>query len=287
MGRTILLGLAALTSLWMLEGVMAIDQGEAAVVFRFGAPARTASAGLHLRAPWPIETHTVVRMAEVRRVETGAQRMLTGDTNLVDLALVVQYTVGDPLAHELSLRAPSAVVIAEVIAAATAVVSTMDVDRLLTTGRAELQQRVVTLSQERLDALRSGLRLDDVEVAELGPPPAVVDAFNDVSSARGDRETLALGAEAYASTVVPDARGAAAQKIEAARADASRRVAGATAEVERFSLLSEAAHGGAAAVRAALIAQTAARVGEQAHVIVARPGDRVHLPSLPDTTDGR
>ena len=75
----IILGLLALSS------VVIVDTGDVAVVYRFGAVDRTMGAGLGLRAPWPIERHEVVDVSEMRRAEPGPVRMLTGDTNLVDV----------------------------------------------------------------------------------------------------------------------------------------------------------------------------------------------------------
>ena len=133
------LGLVALPLLWLATGLFVVETGDVAVVFRFGAIDRTAQAGLGAHLPWPFESHEVVRVSEVRRVEPGRTRMLTGDTNLVDLDLVVQLTVADPALWLTGTADPEADAAAIVTSVATDIVASMDVDRLLTTGRAELQ----------------------------------------------------------------------------------------------------------------------------------------------------
>ena len=276
--KKLLTGLALLVgAVALADGVMFVDSGEAAVVYRFGAVVRTASAGLQLRAPWPLESDERIAIGEARRVETGERRLLTGDTNLVDLDLVVQYAVSDPVAYVLGATDPEAVVIQTVKASAAEVLSTMEVDFLMTTGRSELQTRLRERAQAGLDARQIGVTLADVDVRELSPPPPVVDAFNDVSSARGDRETLALSADAYASTVIPDARGEAARLTEAAGADASRIVSDAQGDVARFKALKIAHDASPGSVRAQLRAELWADLGERIDVVGAAPGTEVYL----------
>ena len=268
--------LALLPLGWAASGVMLVETGDVAVVFRFGEVTRTQGAGIGTRLPWPIEHHEVVSVSEVRRVEPGRTRMLTGDTNLVDLDLVVQVTVSDPVAWLTATADPESEAAAIVTSIATEVVSTMDVDRLLTTGRAELQQRVLADAQAALTDMGSGARLDAIDIRELTPPPAVVDAFNDVSSARGDRETLALGAEAYTSKLLPEARGTAATSLARAQGRAAERVTGARADVSRFEATAQSPQRRAETTR--LRAEALARAGERAVVQVVPPGTIVTLP---------
>ena len=269
-------GLATL--LLAAESVMFVDSDEVAVVFRFGAVARVGAAGLGLRLPRPIESDTRVGVTEVQRLSLDRRRIITGDTNLVDVSLVAQFTVADPVAWLVALRNPETVVKSEVDAAASSVIATMGVDELLTTARARLQQRIADDAQARLDGMGTGVRLVAVDVRELVPPPAVVDAFNDVSSARGDQQTLALAADAYASEVIPDARGKAARQVEGARATAAEQVARARQDVHRFEVLAEEHARAPAALEQALHAQTVQSVGKKARVVVAPAGTGVVLP---------
>jgi len=273
--------LAAMLVGILAGGIVTVDSGETAVVYRFGAMQRVMGPGLNLRAPWPIETHEIVGVSEIRRAEPGRQRLLTGDTNLVDIDLVIQYSVSDPVQYVHSLADPQQTLSSVVLAATADVVSTMSVDTLLTTGRTELQRRVGLVAQDSLDAWGAGVRVAAIEVRELNPPPEVVDAFNDVSSARGDRETLALAAEAYASERIPEVRGKAGATQEQALAGAAVRSARAAGDVARFRALQAHAEGSGQAIRDLLWSQTAARVGQKVQMHVIKGATEVRIGDAP------
>ncbi|MFH1467492.1 MAG: protease modulator HflK [Pseudomonadota bacterium] len=278
--RSVLLWGAAGAALlgWLASGVMMVDTGQQAVVYRFGAIDHVANAGLHLRLPWPIEADERLNVTEARRVELASARLLTADTNLVQLTLAVQYTVGDPVAWSLSASDSEQVVASLVQGTAMAAAASIDVDELLTTGRADLERRVLMAAQEAADRWQLGVRLVAVDVRELAPPGPVVDAFNDVSSARGDRETIALSAEAYASKLLPDVRGQAAEGLEQARADAARRTARARSETSRFEQLLPAWRQDREGTRIDLEARAVAAATRGLQVIVATPETEIVLP---------
>ena len=267
----VLLGLLAFSS------TVIVDTGDVAVVYRFGAVDRTLAAGLGLRAPWPIEHHEIVDVSEVRRAEPGPVRMLTGDTNLVDVDLVIQYRVSDPVTFQLGMADVEETLAGVVFAVTKDRVATMGVDVLLTTGRTELQQGAARSANVLLNRLNTGLRVDAVEVREITPPPDVLDAFKDVSSARGDRETLALAAEAYASKRLPQVRGAAAEEMEAAKTFAADRAAHAAGDVSRFQEFLQAKRAAPRAIQAQLWLETARTVGQQVDVLPLSEGTEVRI----------
>lgn len=271
------LGLAALL---LGNGLVLVDSGEVAVIYRFGAVDRVASAGLGIRAPWPIESHEVVGVSEVRRVEPGEQRLLTGDTNLVDVDLIIQYTISDPVDFLLSAKEPEALLTGMVFSVTAEIVATMGVDVLLTTGRAKLQQDAERAAQAVLDRHEVGVRLVAVEVREITPPPAVLDAFKDVSSARGDRDTLALAAEAYVSKHLPDVRGEVVELIESTRAQGAQQLARAAGDVSRFEALSAIEKESPQSTRIQIWTDAVERIGSQVQVHVMRADTEVRIEGL-------
>ncbi len=254
--------------------VMLVDSGEVAVIQRFGAVVGTREPGLGFRWPWPVEADLRVGVTEVRRVELARRRLLTGDTNLVEVELVAQYRVTDPVRWSMQIDEPEALVIAEIAAATVAAVARVGVDELLTSGRATLQTEVLRRAQEALVTI--GVRLEAIDLRELAPPDAVVNAFNDVSSARGDQETTVLAAEAYASQALPDVRGRATTQVEQARAAASRQTGRAEAAAATLAALASAE--GSGGVRRELWRRMAVGVAGRAEVKALPPGSNLVIP---------
>ena len=66
-------GLALLVAVGASSTVF-VDSGDVAVVYRFGQVDRTLTAGLGLRAPWPIESHEMDIVPPKPIVAIGANR---------------------------------------------------------------------------------------------------------------------------------------------------------------------------------------------------------------------
>src|SRR5690606_21980057 len=91
--------------------------------------------------------------------------------------------------------------------------------------------------QAALDAYRTGLAVTELNLPNARPPEEVKPAFDDVNSAQQDKDRLKNEAEAYASKIVPEARGQAARVRTVAEGYRTASIARATGDAERFSLL--------------------------------------------------
>ncbi|HUH55774.1 MAG TPA: FtsH protease activity modulator HflK, partial [Rhodanobacter sp.] len=91
--------------------------------------------------------------------------------------------------------------------------------------------------QKTLDSYNSGLRVTEVSFQNVAPPNEVKDAFDDVNNAREDKQSIENGALAYASKVVPVARGDAARIAAEAVGYKAERIARAQGDTARFDLL--------------------------------------------------
>ncbi|MEZ5933088.1 MAG: FtsH protease activity modulator HflK [Alphaproteobacteria bacterium] len=225
----VLWGLGGVALIGFLStGVYSVAPGEEAVVRRFGEviEPRVAS-GLHYRLPWPIDRVDIVNVNQVRREQVGvlepeaehlhpeppsALQALSGDTNVVDVEVTVQYRVRDPADYLINVRyAPYRLVRDTLRAAATSLVTRLPVDALLTTGRQTLQQAIQEETQERLDRYRSGLAVVGVDLQKAFPPTPVASAFTAVNTAREDMVRTINEATGYANSLLPEARGEAQQ----------------------------------------------------------------------------
>lgn len=203
----------------LLSGFYQVEPGEAAVVRRYGrVAANNVGPGLHYRLPWPIEQVDIVSVDTVRRTDSPASLMLTGDENLISVRLSLHYNVTDAAAFLLNTANPEILATQAGEAAMRQVVAQETVDALLTIDKAVIEQRAAELAQSTLDDYNAGLQVVGVQLLESSPPPEVADAFRDVASAREDRNTFINEALAYQNEVVPLARGDAARIVQEANA---------------------------------------------------------------------
>src|SRR5262249_18189422 len=138
----------------LASGFYVVGADERAVVRRFGAVEAEAGPGVHYRFPWPVDRLDVVKTTSVQKVGGGFARpvsetaapsrmeLVTGDTNIVNVALVLQYVIRDPAEFLFQIEeAPSYVeAVAETVLTETII--GMSIDEVLTRGRIAVQERV-------------------------------------------------------------------------------------------------------------------------------------------------
>ncbi|MGE0824903.1 MAG: FtsH protease activity modulator HflK [Candidatus Binatia bacterium] len=237
---------------WLLQGFYVVGPSERAVVRLFGKVVTQAGPGLAYRLPWPLQTHDLVDVASIRRLELGFRSqdgrseavpteslMLTVDENLVQVQLFAQYLVRDPVKFLFHARDPEVILPALTEAAVRSVVGQNSIDYILSEGRVDVQAQTSTYLQELLDAYETGVRVIEARLLTVEPPQQVRDIFDDVFRAREDSERLIQEARGYRADVVPKARGEAAQMLQRAEAYKAQRVIRAQGDAVRFLTLLE------------------------------------------------
>lgn len=194
-----------------------IQPGEQAVVNWFGGKySHTIDSGTRITAPWPIqmvekENVTQVRLEEVPGTNTE-KLILTGDQNLVDLSYLIRWNISDLTLFKYQLNDPRNALLEIGEAAMRAAVARQELDAVLTgAGRAEIEQDVRTAMQARLDAFRSGIQVQGIEINKVDPPGRVEEAFKDVSSAQQDADAAINRARAVAQQSLARAQGDASE----------------------------------------------------------------------------
>lgn len=244
--------LGALLVLWILTGFYTVGPGEVGVVRQFGKVVKVTDSGLHLRLPYPIQTHNIVNVEQQRRAEIGfrSQRqgnvpagarddeslMLTADENIVEVHMVVQYRVQDPVAFLFNVRDPEETLHAAAQVALRSVIGANSIDAVITGGADRTRQRLEVQQQlqEMLDQYGTGLNVAEISFTLADAPVEVRDAFHDVLRALEERERKVNEATAYSADIVPRARGEARQIINQAEAFREERVSRARGEADRF-----------------------------------------------------
>jgi membrane protease subunit HflK len=210
------LALIGIVLVWLFAtSVHQIGPKEQAIVTTFGKYSRTLGPGLNFTFPWPFQHVETEEVSEFRieAIPSGeAQRlMLTGDQNLVDLSYIVRWNIKDLKQFRFQLVAPEETVREVAEAAMRAEVAEKTLDQVFSgAGRADIELRVLERMQALLDAYRSGITVQGVQIRKTDPPSEVEEAFKNVSAAQQDAESYLNQAEATAQQVLARAQGDAA-----------------------------------------------------------------------------
>ncbi len=248
-GALLIAGVIALV--WLGSGFFIVQEGHQAVVTSFGKYAYTSDAGFQWRFPYPFQAHETVPVTQLRSVEVGRNTvvpatglrdssMLTQDENIVDIRFTVQYRLGDARAYLFENRNPDEAVVLASESAVREIVGRSKVDSVLYEQRDALAVDLVKSVQTQLDRLRAGIIVSNVNVQNVQVPDSVQASFNDAVKASADRDRFKNEGQAYASDVIPKARGTASRLMEEAEGYRSRVVAQAEGDAQRFrSVLTE------------------------------------------------
>jgi modulator of FtsH protease HflK len=231
---------------WLGSGFHVLAADERGVVRRFGAITAQLGPGMHYVLPWPVSRVDVVKSTSVLKEGAGFRfagqetealtgiELLTGDTNILSIALVLQFVIRDPAGFLTRIEQPRELVELLAQCVLTETVATMPVDGVLTTGRLAIQDRVRVRTQTLLDRERSGIQITSASIMAITLDRSVAESFQDVADATADREKTINEAHSYANALLPKARGDAAGTLGDAQNYKRQVAAKAEGEAERF-----------------------------------------------------
>jgi membrane protease subunit HflK len=259
--RLYLLCAFALATAYLTSGVTTVEPGHVALVFRFGRLVSDEERPIihrpGLLIAWPEPIDRVVRVAvereQVVELKLGARAagsadqapaaaadecFLTGDGNLAECNLRVKYRITDPSQYVVNCADVSTLLAAAIAASATAQSAETSLDdllRLRRTGAGEIvsvTEQIQAAIAARLSRTPCGIAVTAVEVSSVRPPAEVVEAFDEVQTARieqdtrrqrviGERDETLIEAEALVQQTIADARGALVSRRAEAEAAAA------------------------------------------------------------------
>ena len=243
--------LGAALALWLFTGVYMVGPDEVGVVRTFGEYTRVAQSGLNYHFPYPIEQVNTPAVTEVKRIEIGFRTlrngqyrtvekeslMLTGDENIVDAEMIVQYKIKDPVAYLFKIVEPELTVREAAEASLRTVVGRNKIDETLTTGKFQIQEGTKTQLQLILDKYESGIHVVAVQLQDVSPPKEVIGAFKDVASAKEDKNRMVNQAEGYRNDIIPKARGEAEAMIRDAEGFRESRIKRSEGDAVKFTTI--------------------------------------------------
>jgi membrane protease subunit HflK len=193
-------------------------------------------------------------MQQVRRIEIGFETvspgpparysfhpeeslMLTGDEQIIDAQIIVQYKIKDAadyLFNVRNLEGSQGTIKDAAEVALRQVVGKRPIDDVLIKEKLQVEIDIRELLQEIVDGYESGVRIIEVKLQTVQPPKEVASSFSDVVSAKEDREKLIQEAEGYKEDIIPKARGQARSIVLAAEAYKEEKIKRALGDVEKF-----------------------------------------------------
>ena len=224
------------------SGVFVVGPGEQGVIRTFGKHTGHAGPGPHFRIPF-VQQVDVVNVETIRRIEVGFRGdkrvpsealMLTGDENIVEAGMIIQYRVSDSAKYLFELKDPEESLRATAEVALRSMVGRTKIDDVITTGRESVQSETRDWLQKLMDQYRSGMTITEVKLQTVDAPDEVKEAFHDVVRAREEKEKLINQAMGYRADLIPRARGQARQVEREAEAYREERVLKARGDAAKF-----------------------------------------------------
>jgi membrane protease subunit HflK len=284
-----LIVILGLFGLWLLQSFYQVEAEEQGVVLRFGEYSRTTGPGLHF-VMWPIETVETPKVLAENQLNFGVSTrggspeglMLAGDQNIVDIKFTVLWRIADPKKFLFNVRDPQRLVTVVAESAMREIVGRTPAERIRTQGRLEAQTAVRDLIQATLDTYDSGILITGVQLEKADPPPAVIDAFEEVQRAEQNQNKFIREAEQYRNKLLGEARGEAAKIVEDAKAYKAKVTLEAEGEAQRFISVYDQYAKAKDVTRKRLFLETLENVLAKSNkVIIERGGGQGVVPYLP------
>ncbi|NLY65384.1 MAG: FtsH protease activity modulator HflK [Alcaligenaceae bacterium] len=242
--------------LWLASGFYIVREGQVGVVTQFGKYLKTVQPGFQWHIPRPVQSVELVDISRVRSFSVGYRDnsrnkvlpealMLTEDENIVDVQFDVQYRLKAQMNLNATEYSPAADYLFRTLgpdeavrqAAETAmreVVGKQSMNKILYESRTAAAMDVMKLMQHILDRYETGIEVTTVAIQNVQPPEQVQAAFEDAIKAGQDNERQKNEGNAYASKVIPEARGQASRMVQDAEGYRATVVGQAQGQAARF-----------------------------------------------------
>ncbi|KZZ64049.1 protease modulator HflK, partial [Oleiphilus sp. HI0128] len=222
----IFLGLLPL--IYLLSGFYSVGPEQRGILLRFGKIVDDqVLPGMHYHLPWPMETvekiqATSVRSMELNMVEeTSApiqRELTTGDQNLLEVSLILQYTIEEPGIFRTQALDPEALLFEVSSAEVIQYIASKPINDLLTTGRIQFQSYLKNSIQQQARDLNLGIRLTAIQIKKLKPPGSIKKNFDQATIARTEKRKRVQEQKSIRNSRMAQARGEANALHQSAKA---------------------------------------------------------------------
>jgi regulator of protease activity HflC (stomatin/prohibitin superfamily) len=209
-----ILGAGALVVIYFLSGIVRIvPQTQRLVIYQLGRVLQNPRGpGVTIVVPF-LESATAVDIRE-KFLDIPSQTAITKDNAGIDIDFLVYYRIFDPVASKISVENVERASINIATTTLRAVIGDIDLDDVLS-KRDEINKVLRSKLDEATE--RWGMKITTVEIREIVPPKAVMDAMTRQMSAERERRasvTKAQGERESSITIAEGERQAAILKAE-------------------------------------------------------------------------
>jgi len=243
--------------------VFTVDPEEKAVVLRFGkVVGPPVGPGYHFKLPFfieqeykvPVQRQLTLQFGFRTQSDQGMQEsplqqsyedliseslMVTGDLNVANIEWVTLYTISDPVKYRFRVRNVDQTFRDMNEAVMREVVGDRTINEVLTIGRSEIIDKVLTKLQLLADEYSLGIVVDQVILQDVNPPASVKPAYDSVNEAQQEMDTTIQKAKKEYNDVIPKAEGSAIGTVTTAEGYKIKRVNEAKGAASQFTQVFE------------------------------------------------
>ena len=208
--------------------------------------------GLHLKLPWPWENIIKVNTLTIRSMNIGnisnpsavallwtkqhgtEESFLSAENYLFYPYIKLHYRIKDIFNYTYSFRGPEELLDNASHSLLTEIFSTKIFTDIVTVYRGPMERRIKEAVQARMDTLKSGLEIINVNTKDIHPPISVAASYEQVIAAMQEKEQKINQATGYSNSAIPEAHGWAVKTKKQAESYVLEKKENALGEADRF-----------------------------------------------------
>ena len=244
--RILAAGVALAVAVVLASGFYVVKKEERGVRVRFGkVVTAVVEPGLHYRIPLVERAH-VRKVMRIERQRIGSQggdagtaafTILSGDTNLLEIDLVVQYRIDNLRNYMYASSDPHRLLAMVTREQLVDIVGRNYVDLIFTQNRDYIERHLTEHTVEQLADYSIGLEVVSLNIVDVRPIAETLPAFRDVNDAIAERMQVVSNANRLREQLLAHTRGQAEALLLSAKAKAQERVVQAQASSVVFTAL--------------------------------------------------
>ena len=237
-------GVAALVAGVLASGFYIVKKEEQGVRTRFGKVVDAeVGPGVHYRIPIMENVH-IRKVKRIIRYQISSNdggtvnfTVLSGDTNLLEVDLALQYRIDNLRNYLFVASDPRALITMLVRQDLVNILGQNFIDLIFTSNRNIIQRHLFNQVTDRLETYDIGIELVSLDIVDLRPIEETLDAFRDVSDAFAERMQAESDANRKQERLLAHSRGQSEALVVNAKAKANERIVQAQSSASVFSAL--------------------------------------------------